>query len=107
MVYAATKKPVFSRDRSLCDQMRRAAVSIISNIAEGCESQNHASFVRYLYIARGSCGEVRAQTYIARDQEYVTQEEFDAICAKATETSRLIAGLIAYLQKHLTPVRNS
>ncbi len=107
MVYAATKEPGFIRDRGLCEQMRRAAVSVISNIAEGCESQNNASFVRYLYIARGSCGEVRAQAYVARDQDYVTQTEFEALCDKAIETSRLIAGLIAYLRKHLTTKPNS
>jgi len=79
---------------------------VSSNIAEGYESQNNASFVRYLYIARGSCGEVRAQAYIARDQDYITQAEFQTLCDKAGEASRLIAALIAYLRKHLTPAQN-
>ncbi len=107
LVYAATKKPGFSRDRGLCEQIRRAAVSVISNIAEGCESQNNASFVRYLYIARGSCGEVRAQAYVARDQDYITEAEFLTLCATASEASRLIAGLLAYLRKHLTTTQSS
>ncbi len=100
LVYSATKKGAFSRDFGLRDQMRRAAVSVISNIAEGFESQNNRTFIRYLYIAKASCGEVRAQGYIALDQDYISQEEFNAIYALASETSRLIAGLIAYLKDH-------
>ena len=100
MVYAATGSGLFSRDLALRDQIRRAAVSIVSNIAEGFESQSNRSFVRYLYVAKASCGEVRSQAYVALDQGYVSRKVFDTIYAKATETSRLIAGLIAYLQKH-------
>lgn len=100
LVYSATKKGAFSRDFGLRDQMRRAAVSVISNIAEGFESQNNRTFIRYLYIAKASCGEVRAQSYIALDQDYISQEEFNAIYALASETSRLIAGLVAYLKDH-------
>ena len=100
MVYAITNKDRFSRDWGLRDQMRRAALSIVSNIAEGFESQNNRTFVRYLYVAKASCGEVRSQAYVALDQDYASQTEFDAIYATATETSRLIAGFISYLRKH-------
>ncbi|OQY13323.1 MAG: four helix bundle protein [Propionibacterium sp. 4572_24] len=76
LVYDLTKKALFSRDFGLRDQMRRAAVSVISNIAEGFESQNNRTFIRYLYIAKASSGEVRSQAYIALDQKYISQDEF-------------------------------
>ena len=96
-MYEVTKEAPFSRDYGLRDQIRRAAVSVISNIAEGFESQSDRTFIRYLYIAKGSSGEVRAQAYIALDQAYITQETFGRIYTLASETSRLIAGFIAYL----------
>ncbi|MEA3308716.1 MAG: four helix bundle protein [Chloroflexota bacterium] len=99
MVYHITNLGKFSRDFGLRDQMRRAAVSIISNIAEGFESQSDQTFIRYLYIAKASSGEVRAQAYVALDQGYISQKEFDALYALATETSRLTAGFIEYLKK--------
>ena len=72
-------------------------MSVVSKAAEGFESQNNRTFVRYLCIAKASCGEERSQAYIALDQSYISQAEFDATCAKAAETSRLLAGFIAYL----------
>ncbi|MCD4738654.1 MAG: four helix bundle protein [Anaerolineae bacterium] len=101
LVYQMTGQGAFSRDFGLRDQVRRAAVSVISNIAEGFESQNNRVFVRYLHIAKGSCGEVRAQAYVALDQGYISQTEFDELYALSTGTSRLIAGFIAYLNQHL------
>lgn len=101
MIYTVTKKECFNRDFGLRDQVRRAAVSVVSNIAEGFESQTNRTFIRYLYIAKASCGEVRSQAYVALDQEYISPKEFEAIYAKSTETSRLIAGFIAYLRQHL------
>ena len=101
LVYAATRQPRFAHDHGLSEQMRRAAVSVVSNIAEGFESQNNRVFVRYLYIAKASCAEVRSQAYVALDQDYVSPEGFDDIMGKATEAGRLIAGLITYLGQHL------
>ena len=95
-----TRNKAFAQDFGLRDQIRRAAVSIVSNIAEGFEGQNNRTFVRYLYIAKASCGEVRSQAYIALDQHYISQQEFNDIHVQATEISRLLAGFIAYLQKH-------
>jgi four helix bundle protein len=100
MVYRLTGDGAFSRDFGLRDQIRRAAVSVISNIAEGYESQNNKTFVRFLYIAKGSAGEVRAQAYVALDQGYITQAQFDELAALASETGRLIGGFIAYLNQH-------
>lgn len=101
LVYHLTKKELFSRDFGLRDQMRRAAVSVISNIAEGFESQNNRTFIRYLYIAKASSGEVRSQAYVALDQHYISQEEFDQVYALTMKTSRRIAGFIAYLEQNL------
>lgn len=101
MVYALTGQEAFRRDWGLRDQLRRAAVSVVANIAEGFESQNNRSFVRYLYITKGSAGEVRAQAYVALDQGYISQPEFDALYALITEVGRLIAGFITYLNQHL------
>ncbi len=81
LVYDVTNKAPFSRDYGLRDQIRRAAVSVISNIAEGFESQNDRTFIRHLYIAKGSSGEVRAQAYVAMDQGCVTPEVFNQIYA--------------------------
>ncbi|MBN2389259.1 MAG: four helix bundle protein [Anaerolineae bacterium] len=100
LVYQLTKIGSFSRDYGLRDQMRRAAVSIISNIAEGYESQNNRTFIRYLFIAKGSAAEARAQAYVALDQGYITQENFDTLYQLTDQTSRRIRGLITYLEQH-------
>lgn len=100
LVYEVTNKAPFSRDYGLRDQIHRAAVSIISNIAEGFESQNDRTFIRHFYIAKGSSGEVRAQAYIAMDQGYVTPEVFNQIYTLSSETSRLISGFITYLEQN-------
>lgn len=76
LIYKYSSENAFSRDFGLRDQMRRASVSILSNIAEGFESQTQSMFIQYLGRAKGSAGEVRAQLYIARDQGYLTEEEF-------------------------------
>ncbi len=101
LVYDITKRSGLKRDHPLCNQMRPAAISIVSNIAEGFESQNNRTFIRYLYIAKASAGEIRAQTYIAKDQGYITAEIFDELYNLASETSRIIAGFISYLNQHL------
>ena len=67
----------FSKDFGLRDQMQRAAVSIMSNIAEGFERGGNQEFIQFLYVAKGSCGEVRSQLYVALDQEYVDQKVAD------------------------------
>lgn len=100
LVYGATRQVPFKRDYALCTQIQRAAVSIVSNIAEGFETQNNRTFMRHLYIAKGSAAEVRAQAYIALDQAYINEATFDALYETAAQTGRLIAGLIAYLGRH-------
>jgi four helix bundle protein len=100
LVYSITRQSVFARDYGLRDQIRRAAVSIMSNIAEGFESQNNRTFVRHLYIARGSAAEVRAQVYVAPDQEYITKEEFGRLYELTKDIARLLTRFITYLEEH-------
>ena len=93
-IYKITKKPEFSKDLGLKDQIQRASVSIMSNIAEGFERGSKEEFIQFLYISRGSCGEVRTQLYVAKDQDYITEEEFQKLQKLAVEVSRLIYHLI-------------
>jgi four helix bundle protein len=88
-VYEATSVGDFCRDFGLKDQVRRAAVSILSNIAEGFERGGDKEFLHFLSIAKGSCGELRAQFYIALDQRYISETEFNKLVGKATEVSQL------------------
>jgi four helix bundle protein len=90
---------MFARDFPLRDQIRKAGVSIISNIAEGFDRGGTAEFVQFLSFAKGSAGEVRSQLYVAKDQGYLTSEDFDRLMELADETSRLIGGLMIYLRK--------
>jgi four helix bundle protein len=93
-IYKITRKSEFSQDLGLKDQIQRASVSIMSNIAEGFERGSKEEFIQFLYISRGSCGEVRTQLYIAKDQNYITEEEFQKLQKLAVEVSRLIYHLI-------------
>ena len=98
LVYKHSSDGAFARDFGLRDQMRRAAVSTMSNIAEGFESQTQAMFIKYLSYAKGSAGELRAQLYIARDQGYMTDEEFNTIFSPAEICSKQLARFIQYLE---------
>jgi four helix bundle protein len=98
-VYAATATGRFTRDFGLKDQIRRASISILSNIAEGFERSGDKEFLQFLAVAKGSCGEVRAQLYIAVDQGYLSQELFMSLSEKTHEISRLISGLMKYLSQ--------
>lgn len=98
-IYRVSKNDVFSKDFPLRDQIRRAGISILSNIAEGLERGGTKEFFQFLAIAKGSTGEVRSQLYIAFDQEYITKIEFDRLQSLSLEVSRMIAGLMSYLKK--------
>ena len=98
-VYDLSKEPKFSKDFGLRDQMRRAAVSIMSNIAEGYERGGNQEFVQYLYIAKGSCGEIRSQLYVALDQEYVERRTADNLLVVLKRLSVMIKHLIDHLKR--------
>jgi four helix bundle protein len=98
-VYSLTAGGRFAKEFGLRDQIRRASVSIMANIAEGYERDGNAEFIHFLSIAKGSAGEVRYHLYIARDQDYLNQDKFDEFLAMTQQVSRIIRGLISYLQK--------
>jgi len=97
-LYAISQRGRFSKDYGLGGQLRRAAVSILSNIAEGFERDGTGEFIQFLAMAKGSVGEVRAQLYVALDQAYIDQGTFGALDGLACETSRMLAGLMRYLR---------
>ncbi len=101
MVYKMTREGDFARDFSLKDQFRRAAVSVISNIAEGFSRQTDKEFVQFLYIAKGSISEIQSQLYMAFDLGYVEVQEFNKAYELSSEVARLLTGLIRYLQEGL------
>ena len=92
-IYRVTNEGAFARDFGLRDQIRRAAVSVMSNIAEGFERQYSKEFRQFLSIAKGSCAEVRSQLYIALDNGYLTKETSEKLLALSEEVSRIISGL--------------
>ena len=100
-IYRQSESGRFGNDFGLRDQIRRAAVSVMSNIAEGFEGGGDQEFVQFLATAKGSCGELRAQLYIATDQRYLSEDEFAALYNAATEVSKLIAGLMCLRESPL------
>jgi four helix bundle protein len=99
LIYEVSLTGNFCKDFALCNQIRRASISIVSNIAEGFERNGDKEFLQFLAIAKGSCGEVRAQLYVAIDQNYIDEKQFVLITNKLIETSRTISGLMKYLQQ--------
>lgn len=97
-VYAVTSEGKFARDFGLRDQIQRAAVSVMSNIAEGFDRGGVREFIQFLFIAKGSAAEVQAQLYVALDAGYIKQEQFKGLYDLAGDTGRLIGGFIRYLK---------
>lgn len=98
-IYAVTEQGSFAKDFGLKDQIRRAEVSIVSNIAEGFERGRSAEFHQFLSVAKGSCAELRAQLYVALDAGHLKQDTFDKLSLEAIEVSRIIGGLRAAVQR--------
>jgi four helix bundle protein len=99
LIYNATKNGTFAKDFGLRDQIRRASISVMSNIAEGFERGGDKEFIQFLANAKGSCSEVRCQLYAALDEKYLTQAEFKELYNNSVEISRLISGLMRYLHR--------
>jgi four helix bundle protein len=97
-IYRVTAIGEFAHDFGLRNQIRRASVSILSNIAEGFERGGNKEFLQFLSQAKGPCGELRAQLYVAADQAYIDDIQFRELIEQTTRASRLIAGLMKYLQ---------
>ena len=97
-IYEVTNRPAFARDFGLRDQIRRASVSVMSNIAEGHDRSGTAEFVHFLSTAKGSAAEVSCQLYVALDQGYIQQSQFIELYSLACETGRMLAGLMRYLR---------
>jgi len=98
-IYDLTKGRAFFRDFGLRDQIRAAAVSVMSNIAEGYERDSQSEFGHFLAIAKGSCGEIRAQLYVAADQGYIDEAAFEGAAERAAEVSRMLRGLTNTVRK--------
>ena len=99
MVYDALERPPFKKDLSLGDQLRRAAISVMANIAEGFGSQSNKEFIRFLYIALRSCSELQSHLYLGLDRESVDKEQFDKLFHQSDLVRHLILGFIKYLKK--------
>ena len=96
-VYSLTKKREFARDYGLKGQIQEAAGSTMHNIAEGFDSETNPEFVRFLRYAKRSCTEVQSELYVALDQEYITNSEFQDVYDHAGRTRAAIRGFIKYL----------
>ena len=98
-VYEATQQGNFARDYGLGGQMQRAAVSVMSNVAEGYERSSAADFQRFLSMAKASCAELRSQLYVALDIGYLDETRFTQLADQAQEVARVIGGLRASLER--------
>jgi four helix bundle protein len=103
IVYALTKNEKFSRDFGLTDQVRRAAVSIMANIAEGFDSKSNSEFIQFLYYALRSASELQSHFYVALDQNYVAESEFTEVYEETSKVKSMIFRFIEYLRTHDKP----
>ena len=99
IVYKATEQGKFQKDYGLRDQMRRASVSIMANIAEGFERGRSSEFHQYLSVAKAPCAELRSHLYVALDAQYLQREDFNVLKSHAKEAGRVLGGLRASVQR--------
>lgn len=105
-IYEITTQSRFAKDFGLCNQMRRASVSILFNIAEGFESRTNLLFKDYLGRAKASAGEVRAQVYVANDIGYLSEINFTKLIALCEKCSKQIRRFIQYLEREPNAIRD-
>lgn len=98
LIYKITAEEKFAKDFGLKDQIRRASVSIMANIAEGHGRRTNVEFANFLNIARGSAAEVQSHLYIALELNYINRKEFDELYQTLTEISRMTLALAQYLR---------
>ena len=98
-VYLLTKEFPVIENFGITNQIRRCAVSIPSNIAEGCGRSSAKDTIRFLHIARGSLYELETQLYLSLDQEYIIENEFKTIMKRVTSCNKLLNGFINYFKK--------
>jgi len=99
MGYEYTKHDAFKKDYGLCDQIRRAAVSVTSNIAEGFDRSGNKEFIQFLFVAKGSTAEIESQLYIAMDNGYINKEQFVGATSLTSAVKSLLSRFIRYLKK--------
>lgn len=99
LIYKITSENDFSKDFGLRDQIRRASVSIMANIAEGHGRKTNSEFANFLNIARGSVAEAQSYLYVAVGLQYITKEEFEKIYQMLDEISRMTLALAKYLRE--------
>ncbi len=104
-IYRITSEGTFARDFGLKDQIRRAAVSSMSNLAEGFERGRPAEFHQFISIAKGSCAELRAQLYVALDVGYLNRPTFEVLMEQATEVGQIIGGLRLSVERRRDSLR--
>ncbi|KPK76528.1 MAG: hypothetical protein AMJ89_04020 [candidate division Zixibacteria bacterium SM23_73] len=97
-IYSLTKRRDFAKDFTIVNQIRKAVISVMSNISEGFERGSNKEFIQFLYMAKASCGEVRTQLIIAYDQSYIDQKDLTEVGNLAKCVSGLIGAFINYLR---------
>ena len=104
-IYAITSQGAFARDFTLKDQIRRAGVSSMANVAEGFEREGNKEFIQFLTLSKGSSAEVKSHLYVALDAHFITETQFKQTYQLADETGRLIGGFMRYLEGSPYPGR--
>lgn len=99
--YSLIKTELLSRDYAFCDQLKRASVSVSNNIAEGFEYGSNKQFVKFLFITKGSLGELRSMVFLLERLEFINNDQSFELRMKCTELSKMISSLIKYLEKHI------
>ncbi|MHB8258752.1 MAG: four helix bundle protein [Bacteroidia bacterium] len=98
LIYTITNQNGFEKDFGLKNQIRRSAVSVMANIAEGFDRNTDKEFAQFLFIAKGSNAETLSHLYVAFDLKYITEQEFEPLKEKIIEVRKVINGLISYLK---------
>jgi four helix bundle protein len=106
LVYARSKSGEFARDFALRDRIRRASISIVASISEGYERGSNRELTQSLSYAKGSCGEVRAQLHLARDQGYLDENAHTELVEECTELAKMLGGWMRHLKQSASQTKN-